>query len=100
MLPQVFVAACGLSLVAAEWGPSPVVVHRLLIAVVSLVALWCCGPRGLWDVSSRTWDLTCVPLIGRRILNHWATRGVQTRGILDIYFVKGHMLPQGLFSFF
>ena len=34
-----------------------------------------CGARALsmWDLSSLTRDRTCVPWIGRRILNHWTT---------------------------
>ena len=31
---------------------------------------------GIWDLSSPTRDQTCTPGIGRRILNHWTTRGV------------------------
>ena len=31
---------------------------------------------GMWDLSSLTRDRTCVPYIGRRILNHWTTREV------------------------
>ena len=36
---------------------------------MGLVALWHVG-------SSRTRDRTCVPCIGRQILNHWTTREV------------------------
>ena len=72
-----------------------VVVHGLLIAVASLVAeqgsrhagfsscgtwaqhLWLTGLVAPQHVgSSRTRDWTHVPCIGRRILNHWATREV------------------------
>ena len=41
--------------------------------------LWCTGlvvPRHVG--SSQTRDRTCVPCIGRRILNHWTTREVPT----------------------
>ena len=31
-------------------------------------------PRGSWDLSSRTRNLTRVPCIGRWILNHWPTK--------------------------
>ena len=70
-----------------------VVVHRLLIAVASLVVehrlqtcglqqygtraqqLWCTGLVATWHVgSSQTRARTHVPCIGRRILNHCATR--------------------------
>ena len=33
-------------------------------------------PQGKWDLSSLTRDQTCILCIGRRILNHWTTRGV------------------------
>ena len=43
-------------------------------------SLWCLGlssydaqaslPHGMWDLSSPTRDQTCVPCIGRQILNH------------------------------
>ena len=51
----VFVAECGLSLVAASGGYSFVVVHSLLIAVASLVAehgLEVHGLQLLWHVGS------------------------------------------------
>ena len=53
-----------------------VVVRRLLMAVASLVAeLWCTGLVAPQHVgSSWTRDQTCVPCIGRRILNPWPTR--------------------------
>ena len=37
-LKWVFAAACGLSLVVVSGGYSPIVVHRLLAVMVSLVA--------------------------------------------------------------
>ena len=33
-------------------------------------------PCGMWDLSSQIRDGTCVPCIGRWILNHWITREV------------------------
>ena len=30
----------------------------------------------MWDLSSRARDQTHIPCVGRRILNHWATREV------------------------
>ena len=63
-----------------------VAVHGLLIAVASLVAehglytrglqyLWCTGLVAPWHVGSfRTRARTRVPCVGRRILNHCATR--------------------------
>ena len=41
----------------------------------------CCGvqtwlPRGKWDLNSPNKDRTCVPHIGRWILNRWITREV------------------------
>ena len=32
--------------------------------------------EGIWDLSSPTRDQTCIPCIGRQILNHWTTREV------------------------
>ena len=58
--------ACGL-LVAEHglWGTGAVVVVQALVAA--------------WHVaSSRTRDQTCVPGIGRQILNHWTTREAQS----------------------
>ena len=84
----------GLSLVVSR-GCSPVLVHSLLIAVASLCGAWAPGhmgsvvqwagsavaPYGLTGpehvASSQTRDQTCVPRIGRQILNHWTTRKVQ-----------------------
>ena len=107
-LHWVFVAARGLSLVA---------VCGLLIAVASLVAehglqgfsscgmgarqlwlagsgwqaqqLWCTGLVAPWHVgSSRTRARTRVPCIGRRILNHCATREVP---VLQFFFLSFQM---------
>ena len=45
--------------------------------------LWCTGLVALQHVgSSRTRDQTCVPCIGRRILNHGATREDQICDII------------------
>jgi len=30
----------------------------------------------MWDLSSLTRDLTCVPCIGRKILSHWTNKEV------------------------
>ena len=35
-----------------------------------------CSSCGTWDLSSPTRDQTCIPCIGRWILNHWTTREV------------------------
>ena len=74
----ILVAMHKLSLVAA---------CRLLIEVASLIAeprlwstgsvVWCMGSIAPWHVkSSQARDKTCVPCIGRRILNHWTSREV------------------------
>ena len=42
----------------------------------SVVATRASFPCGMWDLSSPTRDGTRVPCIGRRSLNHWATREV------------------------
>ena len=101
-LHWVFSAGCRLSLVAAGRGYSLVVLHKPLLKVASLVAYhglqskWAqqfqhtgsvvaaCGLSscGTWLSCSmhveysRTKDQTCVPCIGRQILNHWTTRAV------------------------
>ena len=58
----------------------------LLIVVASLVAELGMWPPELWCAalvapphvgSSQTRDGTCIPCIGRWILNHWTTREVQ-----------------------
>ena len=65
----VFVAACGLSPVAGASG----------CRAVSRCGLrsWGMGSVASWLVeSSQTGDPTCVPCIGRQILNHWTTKKV------------------------
>ena len=42
----------------------------------SSCGVWAQLPHGTWDRSSLTRDRTCIPWIGRRILNHWTTREV------------------------
>ena len=78
----VFVAAPGLSLVAASGSYPLVAACRLLIAVTSLVAerglLRYTGLVAPWHVeSSQTRDGTHVLCIGRWILSHQTTRKVQ-----------------------
>ena len=69
----------------SEWGLLFLATHMLLITVASLVELSYCGLQQSWCTglvaprhveSSQTRDRTCVPCIGRRILNHWTTRKV------------------------
>ena len=48
---------------------------------VAVCRLLSCGvpaqlPHSTWDFSSWTRDQTCIPCIGRGILNHWITREV------------------------
>ena len=69
----------------SERDYSSAVVPRLLTAVASLIAehglygtraqmLWSAGLVAAWPVeSSWTRDRTCVPSVGRQILNHWTT---------------------------
>ena len=100
-LHWVFVAACGLFSSCIEWGLLFIAVCGLLIAVASLAVehrlqvcglwqLWLAGSRAqaqqLWCMdlvalqhveSSWTRARICVPCIGRRILNHCATREVR-----------------------
>ena len=41
-----------------------------------VVCLWAQLPHGMWDLCLPTRDRTCIPCIGRQILNHGATRNV------------------------
>ena len=96
-LRWVFVAACGLSLVAVSHGYSSL--RCTGFSLQWLLSLRSTGSRcagfsscstwaqQLWRMglvtprhvgSSRTRDRTCVPCIGRRILNHCTTREVPT----------------------
>ena len=83
----VFVAVHGLSLVAESWSRS-LVVLGLLIAMASRCRaqtqdrwLWHMGLVAPWHIeSSQTRDWTCVPWIGRWILNHRTTREVPGKG--------------------
>ena len=61
-----FVAVLGLSLV------------EVMVGVVSLLVMqgFLQLPRAKWDLNSSTKDRTCIPCIGRLILNHWTTREV------------------------
>ena len=40
------------------------------------VVATCELPQGMWDPSSPSRDQTCIPCIGRQILNPWATRDI------------------------
>ena len=44
---------------------------------------WAGLPCGMWDLSSLTRDQTLVPCIGKRILNHWTTREVPGKTLVD-----------------
>ena len=87
----VLVVACGIFIVACRvfslhcTGFSPAVVCRLsscglqaLEHAGSVVAAHglSCPACGMWDLSSLTRDRTCVPCLGRQILNHWTSREV------------------------
>ena len=104
----VFVAALGLSPVEASGGYSSLQCSgfslRWLLLLGStgsrargLQQLWHAGSKAqaqqLWHTglvapphvgSSQTRDRTCVPCIGRRILNHCATREVQQPAFLNL----------------
>ena len=84
-LHRVFVAAHGLSLVAASGGYSSCMDFSLQWLILwildsrafGLQQLWCMGLVTSQHVeSSWTRDQTCVPCIGRWILNHLTTRKV------------------------
>ena len=44
---------------------------------------WAGLPCGMWDLSSLTRDQTLVPCVGKRILNHWTTREVPGKTLVD-----------------
>ena len=57
--------------------------HWILVAVCGIfvvgLGLCSCGmqaelPHGIWDLSALTRDWTCVPWIGKQVLNHWTTK--------------------------
>ena len=62
-------------------------------SVVAAHRLSSCGTRvqmpcGMWYLTSPTRDWTCVPCIGRRILNHWTTREVPVCSLLILKIVS------------
>ena len=57
-------------------------VHLFLIPFYIIIMT---VPCGLWDLHSPTRDQTCVPCIGRWILNHWTIREVPQSFILNTY---------------
>ena len=86
-LHWVFIAVCSVSLVVENEGCSPVMVCGLLVAVAALARehrLWgtgsvdvahgLSGPAACGIFLSR--DLTCVPCIGRQVLNHCTTKEI------------------------
>ena len=88
-LHWVFGAAHGLSLAAVRQGCSSLwcavsslrwlLLLRSSSSRVQVQQLWCTGLAAPWsERSSQTRDWTCVPCIGRWILNHWITREVPT----------------------
>ena len=89
-------------------GPLFIAVHGPLTVVASLVAghrlqtrrLSSCGSRaqllrGMWE-SSQTRARTCVPCIGRQILNHCTTREAPLVFFITVYILR---LWVCLFSF-
>ena len=65
------------------WTTFKVVIEFVtILPLFYVLALW---PRGMWDLSSPTRDRTHTPCIGRRSLNHWATRKAPKLTILTIF---------------
>ena len=72
-------SSCGVW--ALEHAGSAVLMHELSgcgmqTSLAAMHGLSCCETCGLWHLSSLTRDQTCIPCIGRWILNHWTTREV------------------------
>lgn len=89
-----FIAALGLSPVAASGGPSLVAAPGLLAAVASPIAE--CGLQSsaaLQRVGS-SWirDRTAVPCVARQVLNHWTIRASQGVILRRVYTEK-RVLP-------
>ena len=62
--------------------------------------MWCMGLVALWHVvSSHTRDSTCVPFIGRWILNQWTIREVL--GLVVVFFnpFRHSFFPKNVFNF-
>jgi len=92
------VASCRLSLIVVSVGYSScsaLVSHcsgfffwAQVLEHESSQQLWCKGSVASSHVeSSRTRDQTCVPCIGKQILNHWTTRKVQNGHFFKSYFL-------------
>ena len=70
--------------------PSPKISFVVVVGCISLscgmqdLSLWCWGfslvlalrSHGIWDLHSLTKNQTCVPCVGRQIVNQWTTRKV------------------------
>ena len=55
--------------------------------------MWLMGLVAPWHVeSSQTSDQTCVPCIGRRVLNHWTIRKVLIAPLLSNSYPSKHAL--------
>ena len=68
---------------------------------MSLSLVEVCGlslSHGLWDLSSLTRDQTCVPCIGRQILNHWTSRDVPQLLLLIKQRPEGRLCAWHLFG--
>ena len=49
------------------------VAHGLQSAQLSSCCTRAYLPQSMWDLSSPTRDQTCIPCIGRQLLDHWTT---------------------------
>ena len=96
---SVFIAACGLSLVAENRGYSSLLCVGFSLRWLLLLRstgsraqaqqLWHTGLIALWHVgSSQTRARIRVPCIGKQILNHCATREVPKLFIKNMYLVN------------
>ena len=58
---------------------------------------WAWFLRSIWDLSSPTRGRTCVPCIGRWILNHWTTREIlKNYFFVELNVSSGHCLKASL----
>ena len=63
------IAVLQLLILVASCSRAQALEHRIIAVCMGLAA------HGMWDLSW-TRDGTCVPCVGRWILNHWTTRDV------------------------
>ena len=75
------------------WTTFKVIIEFVKILLLFYVLVF--WPQGMWDLSSPTRDQTCVPCIGRQILNHWTAREVPNFLLIQYLFFFHSFLCSG-----